>query len=105
MKHIFPGLRSFATDQSTQGLIAVTASLIGGGTVFYRLVEKFSWLDSLYFTVITLTTVGYGDLSPQTAAGKVFTMVYVFVGIGVLVLFISELASHVIAARTRPSDT
>ena len=41
---------------------------------------------------MTLTTVGYGDLHPVTAAGKVFTMLYVFVGVGVLVAFVTRLA-------------
>ena len=41
---------------------------------------------------MTLTTVGYGDLHPVTPAAKVFTMVYVFLGIGVLVAFVTRLA-------------
>lgn len=56
------------------------------GVVFYHHVEKLSWLDSAYFTVITLATVGYGDIVPHTNAGKIFTMFYVFVGI---VLFVA----------------
>jgi voltage-gated potassium channel len=54
------------------------------GTVFYHLVEKWKWLDSLYFSVITLTTVGYGDFSPKTDPGKIFTMFYIIVGIGII---------------------
>ncbi len=41
---------------------------------------------------MTLTTIGYGDLHPVTNAGKVFTMIYVFVGVGVLVAFVTRLA-------------
>jgi voltage-gated potassium channel len=41
------------------------------GTLFYWRVEGCSILDAIYFSVITLTTVGYGNLAPTTAAGKV----------------------------------
>jgi hypothetical protein len=37
-------------------------------------------LDSLYFSVITLATVAYGDFSPYTMAGKIFTVFYIFIG-------------------------
>jgi hypothetical protein len=41
-------------------------------------------VDALYFSVVTLTTVGYGDFAPQTDLGKLFTAVYVRLGIGIL---------------------
>jgi hypothetical protein len=62
------------------------------GTLFYRLVEGWGWLDSLYFSVITLTTVGYGDLAPSKPASKVFTILFIFAGIGILMAFLDTLA-------------
>jgi hypothetical protein len=67
-------------------------SLLLSGTVFFTLVEGWSVLDSFYFSVTTLTTVGFGDPAPTTAAGKIFTMVYIFVGLGVIGGFINVLA-------------
>ena len=54
------------------------------GTVFYHNVEGMTYLDALYFSVMTLATVGYGDLAPQTALGKVFTIIYVLIGVGII---------------------
>jgi voltage-gated potassium channel len=61
------------------------------GTIFYHLIEKFSWLDAYYFSVVTLATVGYGDLVPHTPAGKIFTTIYIFLGVGTLAAFLSAM--------------
>jgi hypothetical protein len=50
--------------------------LIGLGTVVYHFTEHWSWLDAYYFSVVTLATVGYGDLVPHTAFAKLFTTIY-----------------------------
>lgn len=70
------------------GLVgALALGVLTIGTVFYHFVEKLTWLDAYYFSVITLTTVGYGDITPQTALGKIFTTFYVLMGIGIIGLF------------------
>jgi hypothetical protein len=63
--------------------------IVGVGTLFYHLVEGFRWLDAFYFSVITLTTTGYGDLSPTSDLGKIFTVVYILVGFGVMLNFLN----------------
>ena len=70
-------------------LLSSAVLALGVGTVFYHLVEHFSWLNSYYFSAVTLTTVGYGDFVPHTDAGKIFTTFYVFFGIGIITTFIS----------------
>src|SRR5918995_1682106 len=72
-------------------LLAVIAILSGTG--FYSIVEGLRIVDALYLSVVTLTTVGYGDLAPKTDAGKLFTVVYVLVGIGILLAFVTTLAT------------
>jgi voltage-gated potassium channel len=70
-------------------LVTVTLAVLAGGTIFYHLTEKWSLLNSYYFCVVTLTTVGYGDITPHTSAGKLFTTVYILVGIGILGAFVN----------------
>lgn len=66
--------------------------LMAVGTIFYSRIEGWSLLDSLYFCVISLTTVGYGDFSPETDAGKLFAIFYVLIGLGMLASFLHMLA-------------
>jgi len=69
------------------------------GTVFYHSVEGWRWLDSLYFCVITLATIGYGDFVPTTDLGKAFTIIYVFIGIGILISFIDPIGKIIVQHR------
>jgi voltage-gated potassium channel len=99
MRDLMLGLRNFWHDPAGRAILAVAGTVIGTGTIFYRFVEDLRWIDSLYFCVITLTTVGYGDISPATNAGKVFTIAYVVVGIGVFVALATTTAHHLIQAK------
>lgn len=83
-----------ARDTEVQGLFGMTAITLLSGTLIYRAFEGWSYVDSLYFTVITLTTVGYGDFAPQTTAGKLFTIVYILLGLGIISSFIVLVAER-----------
>ena len=73
-------------------LLSSLAAIIISGTVFFRIVEGWSWVDSYFFTVVTISTVGYGQLVPATAVGKIAATVLIFSGIGVFALAIQRLA-------------
>lgn len=86
-------------------LLALAFTQIGIASAFYHWVEKWSWLDSFYFSVITIATVGYGDFSPQTVPGKLFTVVYILFGIGVFVTATATLASQFLMAAKHEADS
>jgi len=85
--------RGFA-EPEFRGLLWLTIIIVSGGAVFFRFAEDWSWVDSFYFTVITLTTVGYGDLSPTGALSKVFSIFLILIGIGVLITFVERVARY-----------
>ena len=85
-------LRTFAEEPLFRAVLVLAGLILLAGTVFYHIVEGWSWLNSLYFCVITLTTVGYGDFVPTTALSRAFTIVYVVVGVGIIALFVTAVA-------------
>lgn len=76
-KHIYRILLMFA------GLVLFS------GTLVYHFVEKLSFVDAYYFSVVTLATVGYGDITPHTTFGKIFTTFYILAGVGIITTFLS----------------
>ncbi len=70
-----------------------------GGATFYHLIEKWRYLDALYFSAYTMTTVGYGKLIKKTDAGKIFTIIYAFVGVGTALYGLSVMAAHFVEVR------
>ena len=103
---LWKALRSLWQSPASQGLLVASGAILVVGAGFYRFVEDLSWVDSFYLAVITLTTVGYGDLAPETTAGRLFTTVYVIVGVGLLVALLSEVAHAVVddMGETRNRD-
>jgi hypothetical protein len=82
---------AMARDPDERASLMLVLSLMIAGTVFYTLVEGWTVVDAVYFCSMSLATVGYGDVVPTTDVGKIFTVVYVLAGIGILVSFFTAL--------------
>jgi voltage-gated potassium channel len=93
---VFGGLGSAVREPGIRGLLALTLSLVTLASLFYSWIEGWSLLDSTYFAVVTIATVGYGDFAPATTAGKLFTIVYVFAGIGTFVATATAIGQHIV---------
>ncbi len=70
-------------------------------TILFHFIERVSLIDSLYWAVTTTTTVGYGDITPKTVLGKMFSMLVMIGGIGVLGLFLASIADILIEQSLR----
>ncbi len=96
-------------DPETKALPVVAGALVLTGTLFYWRFEDWTIIESLYFCIVTLTTVGYGDFSPTTPGTQIFTIIYILTGFGVLVALLTSVAQEYIkikredsGPRTRP---
>ena len=76
-------------------LMAVLASLLLG-TVTFHLLEGWSILDSLYVTAQTVTTVGFGDLTPRTAFGRIFATFFMVVGVGIVLYALTSTVQSIV---------
>ncbi|MDV7142760.1 potassium channel family protein [Tropicimonas sp. TH_r6] len=95
------GFREAIWDPSVRLLLGLTAIVILAGAIFYMVAEGWSFLDSLYFATVTISTVGYGDFAPETVFGRLFTVVYIVMGIGLFLALASAFADHLIDRAQR----
>lgn len=103
-RRLWQAVRRGWDDPVFRSLAALTLVLLIAGSFLYHRVEGWTLFQSLYFSVITLTTVGYGDFSPETFAGRLFTIFYVIVGVGIIVALISRIAVHAAEARSERTE-
>jgi hypothetical protein len=78
-------------DRGSRSILLWAAGALLIGMLVYHWLEGWSLLDALYFSAITLATVGYGDLVPTTPIAKLFTIFYVINGVSILVALLDRL--------------
>jgi voltage-gated potassium channel len=81
--------------------ISLVVGLCLAGTLGYHLIERMSWLDGLYMTVVTITTVGYAEVKPLDTAGRWFTMGLIFTGVGTAYYGFAAVTEAVVGGQLR----
>jgi voltage-gated potassium channel len=79
--------------------LGVLGAVIALGALGFHLIEGWSLLDSLYFTVTTVATVGYGDMHPSNKAGRVFAIIYIFLGVGTVGFVLSRALVEIVQSE------
>ena len=81
--------------------IAVFMCVIIGGMIALMFEEGFSFLDAFYFIIVTIATVGYGDLAPVTPLGKLTVIIVILLGVGVFIGLVANSIEYLIDKRER----
>jgi voltage-gated potassium channel len=81
--------------------LSMLVATIAVGTVSYHYIEDWSWASSFYFTVCTLTTVGYGDLYPTTEFSRLFTAIFTLAGVSIAFTALGVTGATYLRAREK----
>jgi voltage-gated potassium channel len=90
---------SLATRSRIRLGITAVGAAVAIGTIVFHLLEGWSIVDSLYVTAQTVTTVGFGDLSPKTVYGRVFATVFMMVGVGVVLYALTSSVQSIVQSE------
>src|SRR5882724_3559785 len=94
------GPRSFTADRAGIRIAILSVALaIAVGTVIFHALEGWSILDSLYVTAQTVTTVGFGDITPRTVYGRAFATIFMMVGVGVVLYALTSTVQSIVQSE------
>jgi voltage-gated potassium channel len=93
------GRRSLANQRRILYMLIAVAIAIGFGTVGFSLIEGWSLLDSLYVAAQTVTTVGYGDKTPLTSNGRIFSTFFMLVSVGVVLYALTTTVKSIVQSE------
>ena len=90
---------SIKRDIEFRILLFFLLTLLVGATLFYSSVEGWSIIDALYFSVMTMSTIGYGDLVPTTTWSKSFTIIFSILSISFFAAVIAKIVANVLERK------
>lgn len=92
---IYSGLKTFKSTSAVNYFynIILSVNYIFSGSIFKDNIE-FTIVNSIYFTCVTITTLGYGDITPYTDVGKILVALQALLGFIVLSLFMASVINR-----------
>lgn len=96
---LYRTLQSFFRDKIYRELLISIIVLVAVSTVFFRYIEDWTWLDSFYFSISTITTTGYGDLYPKSEIGKIYNIFFLILSLILILMFINTMNVHYIERK------
>jgi voltage-gated potassium channel len=89
-----------APQKIIRGFMILVVVLLGG-SAGYMLIERWGFFDSLYMTVITITTVGYREVGNVSEPGRIFTIFVIFSGMGIIAYILGMIAQAMVDVQVR----
>jgi voltage-gated potassium channel len=96
---LFVACLEVARNPRTRALPWMALAVLVFGTAFYWREEHWTLIQALYFSVATVTTVGYGDLHPTTELARLVTVFYILVGVGTLLALITAVIQSYVRSQ------
>jgi voltage-gated potassium channel len=90
-------LTYFKIKSKIQTALFMLVVVLGIGIIGYRFLSGYSWVDALYMTVITMATVGFGEVVPLDDTAKIFTVFLIFASVIIVGYAISVITEHILS--------
>ena len=100
-KNWYKQVWKFLQRENLDRVLLVITVLIIFSSLTYSIAEQKTIIDSLWWTIVTVTTVGYGDISPVTLIGRLVAIINMIVGVGVLAILSASLASFLVSKKIK----
>jgi voltage-gated potassium channel len=91
---LFKKTRRFFDTNGFKYMVLITMTFIVIGGLLIHYVEEISFLDGIWWAFVTATTVGYGDISPNTVLGRLIATVLMLTGIGLIGALTSTITTY-----------